>query len=257
MQNYLDGKTALITGASSGIGLEVAISLAKMNVNLVLLSKTLQKLQLVKSQILSTSNVKISLIDIDVSVHEDVKNALQNLLLNTQIDILVNSAGFALGLNSIDNGDIEDWEKMIDTNLKGLLYVSRYILPHMKTLQSAHVINLGSVAGKMAYPNGNVYCATKAAVHSLNESFNVDLFGTGVKVTTIAPGAVNTNFSNVRFKNDTQKANKVYEGYTPLSAKDIANTILHVLNTPPHVNIQYVDIMPTAQRNPYMLSKNL
>jgi len=126
----------------------------------------------------------------------------------------------------------------------------------MRELNTAHIVNIGSVAGKIAYPNGNVYCATKAAVHSLGDSMNADLFGTNIKVSTIAPGAVETNFSNIRFNGDKDKANNVYNGYTPLNASDISQTIVNVLNTPPHVNIQYLDIMPTAQRNPYLLYKS-
>jgi len=145
---------------------------------------------------------------------------------------------------------------MIDTNLKGLLYVSRTIIPHMRKNNSGHIINIGSIAGEMTYPNGNVYCATKSAVHTLSEAMNIDLIGTNIKVSNIAPGAVETEFSNVRFKGDQDKVDAVYKGYTPLNAKDIANLIVYILNSPSHVNIQHALIMPTAQRNPYILHRD-
>jgi len=255
MKNYINGKTALITGASSGIGKQLAYDLASIGVNLILVSRDINKLEIIKNYILKTEKVEINIFKLDVSNYSDVQDVIQNILLNSTIDILINNAGLALGLEPVDKGSIDDWTSMIDTNIKGLLYVSKEVIPNMRKLSTAHIVNIGSVAGKISYPNGNVYCATKSAVHSLGESMNADLLGTNVKVTTIAPGAVETNFSNVRFNDDT-KAKSVYDGYTPLSANDISNAIISVLNTPPHVNIQYLDIMPTAQRNPYMLYKS-
>jgi len=254
MKNYITKKTALITGASSGIGKQLALDLASLNVNLILCSRDLEKLEEIKKYIvLKNKNINIDVYKLDVQNKAEVSNVINSIDKN--IDILVNNAGLALGLEHIDKGSINNWENMIDTNIKGLLYVSREVIPRMRGLNTAHIINIGSVAGKIAYPNGNVYCATKAAVHSLGESMNADLFGTNIKVTTIAPGAVETNFSNIRFNGDKDTANNVYNGYTPLNASDISQTILNVLNTPSHVNIQYLDIMPTAQRNPYLLYK--
>jgi NADP-dependent 3-hydroxy acid dehydrogenase YdfG len=250
MQNYIKNKTALITGASSGIGEACALSLASMGVNLILTARDKNNLIDLKNK-LEKHNITIQILSLDVRNKDDVENKLKDL----DVDILINNAGLALGLEPFEKGDIEQWDTMIDTNIKGLLYVSKAIIPNMRDKQTAHIINLGSVAGKTAYPNGAVYCATKSAVHSLGEALNADMFGTNVKVTTIAPGAVETNFSKIRFSGDEQKANKVYEGYTPLVASDISNAIVNVLNTPPHVNIQYLDIMPTAQRNPYMVFK--
>ena len=248
MENYIKNKTALITGATSGIGEACAKSLAKLEVNLILTARDAQHLENLKNE-LKHHNIKT--LSLDVRNKDEVEKKLSNF----DIDILINNAGLALGLEPFYEGDFTKWDEMIDTNIKGLLYVSRVVVPKMKNKDTAHIVNIGSVAGKTAYPNGAVYCATKAAVHSLGESINADLYGTNVKMTTIAPGAVKTNFSNIRFNGNTKKAEAVYEGYEPLVAQDIANTIICALNTPKHVNIQYIDIMPTAQRNPYLLYK--
>jgi NADP-dependent 3-hydroxy acid dehydrogenase YdfG len=248
MKNYIKDKTALITGASSGIGKATAEVLAKMGVNLILTARDKNRLQELKSR-LEKDGITVEILILDVRDSSDVRSKLEGL----DVDILVNSAGLALGFEPLDAGKVEQWDEMIDTNIKGLLYVSRAVIPKMREKDTAHIVNLGSVAGKTAYPNGGVYCATKSAVHSLGESLNADLFGTNIKVTTIAPGAVETNFSNVRFEGDKERAKSVYEGFEPLKAIDIAEAILTVLNTPAHVNIQYLDIMPTAQRNPFML----
>ena len=256
MTNYIKNKTALITGASAGMGKQFAIDLAKLGLNLVLVGRNESKLEEVKNEINKTCDVLITLITFDVRNKEDVNASLENLLKNTTVDILINNAGLALGLDPLDQGDLDQWENMIDTNIKGLLYVSRAIIPQMRKLETAHIVNIGSVAGKISYPNGNVYCATKAAVHSLGDSMNIDLYGTNVKVTTLAPGAVKTNFSKVRFEGDEDKSDTVYEGFTPLSAEDVSSVLISILNTPKHVNIQYLDLMPTAQRNPYMLYRD-
>ncbi len=253
MKNYIMNKTALITGATSGIGKQLAFDLASMQTSLVLVARNYKKLEEIKEEILKNHDIKISILQFDVSNKEAVSSSLKLFLKDNQVDFLINNAGLALGLEKIDEGCEQEWDDMIDTNIKGLLYVSKAIIPQMRPLETAHIINIGSVAGKTAYPNGNVYCSSKAAVHSLGESMNVDLYGTNVKVTTIAPGAVRTNFSNVRFKDDKDKINAVYEGFTPLMASDISDVIINVLNTAKHINIQYLDIMPTAQRNPYML----
>ncbi|WP_457565112.1 SDR family NAD(P)-dependent oxidoreductase [Caminibacter sp.] len=249
--NYLRNKVALITGATSGIGKESTKKLAEMEVNLMLIARNEEKLIELKNS-LPTQTLTFA---VDLRDREKVQKTIEEILKITHIDILINNAGLALGLEPLDEGNIEDWETMIDTNIKGVLYVTKPVFKHMKERNEGHIVNLGSVAGKTAYPGGNVYCATKAALHSLNESMNIDAFGTNIKVSNIAPGAVETEFSNIRFKGDKQRANKVYEGYVPLSAEDIANAIICVLNTPPHVNIQYMDIMPTSQRNPYMLHR--
>lgn len=250
MINRLKAKTALITGATSGIGRACAHELAKSGVNLILTGRDKEKLhQLVQE--LSDRQISIELIVLDVRERGDVKAKLEGI----QTDILINNAGLALGLEPLYEGDIDQWEEMIDANIKGLLYVSRAVIPQMKTRGTGHIVNIGSIAGEMAYPGGNVYCATKAAVHSLSQSMNIDLQGTGVRVSNVAPGAAETNFSNTRFSGDNKKAEGVYEGYEPLKAEDIADLIVYILNAPEHVNIQETLIMPTAQRNPYVLSR--
>ena len=256
MKNHIQYKTALITGATSGIGEQLAKDLATYNTNLVLVARNIQKLEILKENIQKNNpDIKVEIYVLDVRENKSVLEVIKQITQKTSIDILINSAGLALGLEKIQEGDVDNWDGMIDTNIKGLLYVSRAVIPSMTKLDTAHIINLGSVAGRTAYPNGNVYCATKAAVHSLGESMNADLIETNIKVTTIAPGAVETNFSNVRFAGDKDRAKSVYDGFTPLNANDISDVIINVLNTPKHVNIQYLDIMPTAQRNPYMINR--
>jgi len=255
MKNHLKHKTALITGATSGIGKQLAIDLVKKKAHLILIGRDKTKLKALKGSLLKKKHSKISILALDVRKRHTVAKKMKKLLKKHTVDILINNAGLALGIAPLDQGDIDHWDAMIDTNLKGLLYISKPVIAQMRKQDTGHIVNLGSVAGKTAYPGGNVYCATKAAVHSLGESMNADLLGTQIKVTTIAPGAVNTNFSTIRFDGDQKKADAVYKGYTPLYAKDISRAILSVLNTPSHVNIQYLDIMPTAQRNPYLLHR--
>lgn len=250
MINRLKSKIALITGATSGIGLACAKFLATYGVNLILVGRDKEKLSTLIDE-LSNDDISIECICVDVRDRNSVKEKLSGL----NVDILINNAGLALGLEAFYDGDIDQWEEMIDANIKGLLYVSRAIVPNMKKRATGHIINIGSIAGEMEYPGGNVYCATKSAVHSLSASMNIDLQGTGVRVSNVAPGAVETNFSNIRFDGDTQKAQGVYQGYEPLSANDIAELVIYILNAPSHVNIQDTLIMPTAQRNPYILSR--
>lgn len=255
MKNYIKNKTALITGATSGIGKQLATDLSKMDLTLILIGRDKVKLQKLQNKISKKTNKYILIQSINIRKKDKVKVKLEEILKKHTIDILVNSAGLALGTEKIDEGNIDNWETMIDTNIKGLLYVSKAIIPQMKKLKTAHIINIGSQAGKITYPGGNVYCATKAAVRTLSEAMNIDLLGTNIKVTNIAPGAIKTNFSNVRFNGDKKKAQLVYKGYTPLSAKEVSHTIINVLNTPKNVNIQYLDITPLAQRNSYLISR--
>jgi len=250
MVNRLKAKTALVTGATSGIGRASAVQLAQLGVNLILVGRDKEKLDHLVQEF-SGMQISTELIVLDVRARADVKAKLEGI----QTDILINNAGLALGLEPLYEGDIDEWEEMIDANIKGLLYVSRAVIPQMKVKGRGHIINIGSIAGEMAYPGGNVYCATKAAVHSLSKSMNIDLQGTGVRVSNVAPGAADTNFSNTRFSGDKKKAESVYEGYKPLKAEDIADLIVYILNAPEHVNIQETLIMPTAQRNPYVLSR--
>jgi hypothetical protein len=254
MHERIRGKCAFISGAASGIGRSCAFRLAGSGVNLVLCGRNEEKLNELKGE-LEQMGVEIDTVVFDVRDRNRVEVELSRLLENTQIDILINNAGLALGLEPLDSGDVDQWEEMIDANIKGLLYVSRAVIPQMRERNSGHILNIGSIAGKMTYPGGNVYCATKAAVHTLTEAMNIDLAGTMIRVGNIAPGAVETNFSNTRFSGDDTKADAVYEGYEPLHPEDIADLALYILSAPPHVNVQDVLIMPTAQRNPYVLSR--
>jgi hypothetical protein len=254
LNNLLD-KTALITGATSGIGKACAKALAKLGVDLVLTGRRESRLETLKEKLQEKYDIEVKTLCFDVSNQIEVEKTLTNLLTEYEIDILINNAGLALGLETIDEGNISNWENMIDTNIKGLLYVSKIIIAQMREKNKGHIINIGSIAGVMNYPGGNVYSATKSAVHSISEAMNIDLVGTKIRVSNIAPGAVQTEFSNVRFKGDDNKANSVYEGFEPLSAKDIADLIVYILNAPEHVNIQHALIMPTAQRNPYILHR--
>lgn len=243
----LQNKTALITGATSGIGKACALALDALGVNLILTGRSQEKLDAVAKELKGQT----TLIELDVRDRATVEAKLADL----NVDILINNAGLALGLEPIDSGSIDQWEEMIDANLKGLLYVSRAVIPGMRARNQGHIVNLGSIAGRMEYPGGNVYCATKHAVHSLSRSMNIDLADTAIRVSNIAPGAVETEFSNTRFSGDRARAKSVYAGYKPLHAEDIADLIVYVLNAPPHVNIQDALIMPTAQRNPYVLHR--
>jgi serine 3-dehydrogenase len=200
--------------------------------------------------------VHVNTREIDVRDREAVRSAVQEMYAaGHHIDVLVNNAGLAAGLDPIHEGDYDDWDAMIDTNLKGLLNVTRQITPHMVARNSGHVINIGSVAGYIPYPRGNVYSATKFAVRGLTENINIDMYGTNVRVSSVDPGAAETEFSLVRFHGDESRAGKVYEGFTPLSAADVADAVLYVATAPEHVNITKIVMMPTAQRSPYLIHR--
>lgn len=241
-------KTALITGASSGIGEACARRFAAGGWNLLLLARRTDRLNEVCKAIASEYSIDVQQLCLDVRQPE----ASQNLLSYVQnhqltIDLLINNAGLAVGLEPIHEGVVDDWERMIDTNIKGLLYVTRVISPLMVARRSGHIINIGSVAGKENYPAGNVYSATKFAVDGLTKGMRIDLAPYGVKVSQIAPGAVETEFSTVRFKEDEQRAKLVYRGFTPLSGADVAEAVWFAVNLPPHVNVNDLLLMPTAQ----------
>jgi 3-hydroxy acid dehydrogenase/malonic semialdehyde reductase len=237
----------LITGATSGIGKSTAELFAKNGYDLIITGRRAERLQVVK-QDLEKLGVNVLTLCFDIRKLNEVKAAVASIPSEMkQIDILVNNAGLASGLSTIQDGDIDDWEKMIDTNVKGLLYITREIAPLMVESRKGHIINIGSIAGKEVYANGNVYCATKHAVDALNKGMRIDLLPHGIKVTSINPGMIETEFSVVRFHGDEERAKKVYEGINPLTPEDIAETIYWTASRPAHVNINELIIMPTAQ----------
>jgi NADP-dependent 3-hydroxy acid dehydrogenase YdfG len=249
---------AYITGATSGIGRAIALRLAKNGYNIIVTGRRKLLLESLAEEIKHNYNVDVWVSQYDVRDANAVKEAVNALPEKwKQIDVLVNNAGLAVGLNSIQEGDIDDWERMIDTNIKGLLYVSRNIAPLFIKQGQGHIINIGSVAGKEVYPNGNVYCATKHAVDALTKAMRMDMIKHGIKVTQIAPGAVETEFSLVRFKGDKQVADNVYNGFTPLSADDIADVIVYVVSLPKHVCLNDIVITCLAQANASIINKKI
>jgi len=247
-------KTALITGATSGIGKATARKLASEGFDLILCGRRKEKMAELENEL--SEKVKTTSLLFDVRSRDGVNEALNSLSDNWKnIDVLVNNAGNAHGLSSIDNGDVDDWDAMMDGNVKGLLYVSKVIMPLMTGRKTGHIINISSVAGKQTYENGAVYCASKKAVEALSEGMRLDLTKHGIKVTNIAPGAVSTEFSEVRFKGDKEKADKVYQGYEPLLAEDIADLIFYALSRPDRVTIADVTIYAKAQSAPTTIYK--
>ncbi len=241
-------ETVLITGASSGIGEATAILLAENGYRLILTGRRKKKLDALKVK-LSGQTECVSLC-FDISDRACMQSALLSLpAIWKDVDILINNAGLALGMGPINEGEWSDWDTMINTNLKGLLYITRLISPRMVTRKKGHIINISSIAGKEVYQNGNVYCATKHAVDALSKAMRSDLLEHGIKVTNIAPGMVETEFSLVRFKGDASRAKKVYDNVKPLSGKDIADTILFAITRPAHVNINDILVMPSSQAN--------
>ena len=239
-------RTILITGASSGFGLETAKRFATEGDRLVLVARREDKLRALVSEL--SAQVPCHTVTLDVQNRDEVFEKLGSLPNEfSEIDVLVNNAGLALGLSPVQEGDVDDWERMIDTNIKGLIYVTRAVLPGMIKRGRGHVINIGSTAGSIPYPGGNVYGGTKAFVEQFTKNLHCDVHGTGVRVTNIAPGLAETEFSVVRFKGDTAAAKKVYEGTQPLTAEDIAESVVWVTNQPAHVNVNLVEMMPTCQ----------
>lgn len=249
-------KIAFITGATSGIGKATAILLANHGFNLILCGRRTDRLQKLVKEV--ESKVKIFTLSFDVRNEKAVKDAIHSLPQEwVNVDVLINNAGNAHGLAPIQDGNTDDWNAMIDINVKGLLYVSKAIIPGMVARKSGHIINIGSIAGKEVYPNGNVYCASKFAVDAITSGMRMDLNPYGIRITGIHPGLVETEFSLVRFKGDQQKAENVYKSFQPLTAEDIANTILFIINCPPHVMISDLTILPTAQASATIVRKQI
>lgn len=243
-------KIILITGATAGIGRAVAELYAKNGWNLILTGRRGERLKEVKQTLSSKYSVDVLTLTFDVRQKEAVQNAIDGLPENwKKIDVLLNNAGLAKGFSDIQDGKIEDWETMIDTNIKGLLYVSKAIMPLMIDRKQGHIVNIGSIAGKEVYAKGNVYCSTKHAVEGITKALRLDLLPHKIKVSAVCPGAVDTEFSTVRFDGDKDRASTVYDGYQPLMAQDIAEAIYFVTSRPFHVNINDLLIMPTAQAN--------
>jgi len=249
-------RIAFITGATSGIGEATARIFAKNGIDLILCGRREKRLDSLKAEL--SQQVKVKTLAFDVSDYESVRKSIAGLPENwKEIDILVNNAGGAHGLDLLKDGSLEDWQKMIDSNVSGLLYVSKMLIPHMVKKQKGHIVNVGSIAGKQTYAKGTVYCAAKSGVEAISKGMRLELVPEGIKVSNIAPGAVETEFSNVRFKGDDERADKVYEGYEPLVADDIAECIFFCVNAPDHVQIADMTIFPSAQSDATTIHRNL
>ena len=247
--------TVFITGATSGIGKATAEILAKNKYRLILCGRREDRLKELATSL--SQQTEVTTLQFDVRDKEAVFASVESLQKSfKEIDVLINNAGNAHGLSSIQDGEIDDWDAMLDINVKGLLYVSKAIMPIMVQRNSGFIVNIGSIAGKEVYPNGNVYCASKFAVNALNKSMRIDLNKHNIRVSGIHPGAVETEFSDVRFKGDTERAKNVYMGYKALQAEDIADIIHFVISRPYHVNIEDLVVYPTAQASPTILNKN-
>ena len=247
-------RTALVTGASSGIGKATAIALANAGFNLIICGRRKEALSALQTELQEKTAVHV--LQFDVRDKEAVQQAIASLPAEwQQVEVLVNNAGNAHGMDAIQDGNIEDWDAMLDINVKGLLYVTKAVLPQMIDRNSGHIINIGSTAGKEVYPKGNVYCASKHAVAAINEGLRLDLNGKGIKVGAINPGLVATGFSEVRFKGDRERAEIVYQGYVPLQPEDIAEIILFAVTRPPHVNIADLTVMCLDQASSTIVNK--
>ena len=254
----LKGKIALITGATSGIGKATAFALASEGCHVILTGRRTDRLSEIGNEIKRRFKVDYIALPFDVRNRQAVNAAIEGLPEFWQnIDILVNNAGLARGLSKIHEADVEDWEEMIDTNIKGLLYVTRAVVPGMVQRGHGDVVNIGSIAGHEVYPGGNVYCATKHAVDALTKGLRIDLVDTPIRVSSVDPGMVETEFSIVRFKGDVERAKNVYKGFQPLTAEDIAETILFIVTRPPHVQIADVIIFPTAQASGMIVHRDV
>lgn len=249
-------KIAFITGATAGIGEACAKKLAKIGFDLIISGRRKEKLEKLQQELLTNYQVKVFSIKLDVRNQKEVESKINSLPEEwTKIDLLLNNAGLAVGVTPIQEGIIDDWERMIDTNLKGLLYVTRAITPLMIERKKGQIINITSIAGKEVYPGGNVYCATKHAVDAITKGMRIDLLPHNIKVCSLAPGMVDTEFSLVRFKGDSDKAEQVYNGFTPLYAEDIAETVEFIATRPAHVNINDILIMATDQASARDINK--
>ncbi|NMG20172.1 SDR family oxidoreductase [Brasilonema bromeliae] len=252
----IQNQIVLITGASSGIGAACAKVFANAGAKLILAARRLERLQELADEVSKNSATDIHLVELDVRDRTAVESAISTLPPSwSEIDILINNAGLSRGLDKLHEGDIQDWEEMIDTNIKGLLYLTRYVVPGMVKRDRGYVVNIGSIAGHQTYPSGNVYCGTKAAVRAISEGLKQDLLGTPIRVSSVDPGMVETEFSDVRFHGDSDRANKVYQGVKPLTPDDVADVIFFCVTRPSHVNINEVVLMPVDQASATLVNR--
>ncbi|MBW4577439.1 MAG: SDR family oxidoreductase [Aphanothece sp. CMT-3BRIN-NPC111] len=254
----IQDKIVLITGASSGIGAACAQAFASSGAKLLLVARRKERLEQLAAELKQKFSCQLHLLPLDVRDRAGVESALSALPAPwLGVDVLINNAGLSRGLDKLHEGSIQDWEEMIDTNVKGLLYITRQIVPGMVSRGKGHVVNLGSIAGHQTYPGGNVYCASKAAVRAISEGLKQDLLGTPVRVTSVDPGMVETEFSEVRFHGDTERAKNVYKGLTPLTPEDIADVVFFCVTRPANVNISEVLLVPTDQATATLVHRQL
>ncbi|MBW4629874.1 MAG: SDR family NAD(P)-dependent oxidoreductase [Brasilonema octagenarum HA4186-MV1] len=252
----IQNQIVLITGASSGIGAACAKVFANAGAKLILAARRLERLQELADEVSKNFTTDIHLVQLDVRDRTAVESAISTLPPSwSEIDILINNAGLSRGLDKLHEGDFQDWEEMIDTNIKGLLYLTRYVVPGMVKRDRGHVVNIGSIAGHQTYPSGNVYCGTKAAVRAISEGLKQDLLGTPIRVSSVDPGMVETEFSDVRFHGDSDRANKVYQGVKPLTPDDVADVVFFCVTRPSHVNINEVVLMPVDQASATLVNR--
>lgn len=254
----IENKIAFITGVTSGFGKAFALRLAKLNYNLIITGRRADRLTELAERIRKEFQVEVCTLCFDVRDNEDCKAAIDSIPQKFRtIDLLVNNAGLAAGASPFDESDLDDYDRMIDTNVKGLLYITKLIVPFMIERQSGQIVNISSIAGIEVYPNGSVYCATKHAVNAITKGLRLDLLKYGIKVSSISPGMVETEFSIVRFHGDEDKAKAVYAGIVPLNADDIADTLEFIVTRPDHVSINDIQINPKQQANTYLVNRKL
>ncbi len=254
--NRISGKQVMVTGASAGIGAACARRFAAEGANLVLWARRVERLVDLSADLRREHGVEVRTAGVDVRDRAAVAAEIEAMVAAGVVpDVVVNNAGLAAGFDPVQEGDPDDWDRMIDTNVKGLLNVTRWLLPHMIEQARGHIINIGSTAGHQVYPKGNVYNASKFAVRALTEGINLDVVGTPIRVSSVDPGFVKTEFSVVRFHGDEARAETVYEGFDPLTGDDVADAVAYIANLPPHVNVLDMVLLPTAQRNVYVLHR--
>jgi len=257
MKTDLKGSIVFVTGASAGIGEACSLAFAREGARLLLAARRLERLEAMRGRLMEAGAAEVHTLGLDVRDRAAVESAVENLPPEWRgIDVLVNNAGLSRGLDKLYEGSVQDWEEMIDTNVKGLLYVTRAVAPGMVARGRGHVVNLGSTAGEMTYPGGAVYCGTKAAERAINDGLREDVLGTRVRVTSIDPGMVETDFSRVRFHGDEARAAKVYNGLTPLTAEDVADAIVWAVTRPAHVNVARVLLTPVDQANSLLFHRS-